>query len=136
MKNKLIVIGILFVAVSAVFVSCSAKKEKDTSAGKSLPFYESVTNDNTPDKENLSEQSRPSYADDTNEADNTVNFHSEKSEEKTSLNDSKNPTTAEKDSNVQKNDVNSTIKTQTEMSTAVDNNYPATDKDGWVTKWY
>ncbi len=136
MKNKLIVIGILLIVVSAVFASCSAKEEKDTIAGKSLPFYESATNDNTSDKENLSDQSRPSYADDTNEADNTVNFHSEKSEEKTSLNDSETSTTAEKDTNVQKNDVNSTTKTQTEISTAVDNDYPATDKDGWVTKWY
>ncbi len=56
--------------------------------------------------------------------------------QKTSLNDSKNPTTAEKDTDVQKNDANSTAETYTEISTAVDNNYPATDKDGWVTKWY
>lgn len=136
MKNKLIVIGILLVAVSAVFASCSAKDENDTSTSKSLPFYESVTDDNTSDSENLSDKNKPSYVNDTSEADNNVNLHSEKSEEKTSLNDSKNPTTAEKNTYVQTNDANSTVETQAEISTAADNNYHATDKDGWVTKWY
>lgn len=147
MKKKFILISILLVAVSSVFASCSTNRIDDTETDGNSSYYETVSNSNTTEssennteKASLSDKDKPSYKNDENKADNIISFDSDgKSEQAkpTLADDIKNTQkTTEKNTATQNDDSNSVPASQAAESTENAANPPATDKDGWVTKWY